>query len=66
MVKQDQDISELIWNVPEIVSIISRSVKLRPGDIIMTGTPSGVGAIVRGDKVTGGVDGPREIAITIV
>lgn len=66
VVKQDQDISELIWNVPEIVSIISQSIELRPGDIIMTGTPSGVGAIVRGDKVTGGVDGLGEIAIDIV
>ena len=64
-VKQDQDIADLIWNVPEIVAIISRSMALAPGDLIMTGTPAGVGPIVAGDKVTGGIDGLGEIAITI-
>jgi fumarylpyruvate hydrolase len=63
--KQDQDIADLIWNVPEIISIISRSMALEPGDLIMTGTPAGVGPIVPGDKVTGGIDGLGEIAITI-
>lgn len=48
-IKQDADIAELIWSVPEIVAIISRSVVLRPGDLIMTGTPAGVGPLVAGD-----------------
>jgi fumarylpyruvate hydrolase len=64
-VKQDQDISDLIWSVPEIISIISRSIALQPGDLIMTGTPAGVGPIVAGDKVTGGVEGLGEVTITI-
>ncbi|VDC19073.1 Fumarylpyruvate hydrolase [Pseudogemmobacter humi] len=64
-IRQDADITELIWNVPEIVSTLSRSMVLRRGDIIMTGTPAGVGAIVPGDRVTGGVEGLGEIAITI-
>lgn len=64
-VKQDQDISDLIWSIPEIIAICSRSMALAPGDLIMTGTPSGVGAIVAGDKVTGGVEGLGEIAITM-
>ena len=64
-VKQDADLTELIWPVPDIISILSRSMVLKPGDLIMTGTPAGVGAIVRGDKVTGGIDGLGEIAITI-
>ena len=64
-VKQNQDISELIWSVPEIISIISHSVALEPGDLIMTGTPAGVGPIVVGDEVTGGVEGLGEIRITI-
>ncbi|MDR3468428.1 MAG: fumarylacetoacetate hydrolase family protein [Xanthobacteraceae bacterium] len=64
-VKQDQDIADLIWNVPEIIAIISRSMALAPGDLIMTGTPAGVGPIVAGDEVTGGIDGLGEIAITI-
>ena len=65
-VRQDQDIGDLIWSVPEIIAFASRSMKLQPGDLIMTGTPSGVGAMVRGDKVTGGIDGLGEIAIEIV
>lgn len=64
-IQQDQDIADLIWSVPEIVSIISRSMALRPGDLIMTGTPAGVGPIVRGDKVTGGVAGLGQIEIAI-
>lgn len=64
-VKQDQDIADLIWSVPEIIAICSRSMALAPGDLIMTGTPAGVGAIVAGDKVTGGVEGLGEIAITM-
>ena len=64
-VKQDADLAELIWPVPDIISILSRSMELRPGDVIMTGTPAGVGAIVAGDKVTGGIDGLGEIDITV-
>jgi len=64
-VKQDQDISDLIWKVPEIIAIVSRSIGLQPGDLIMTGTPAGVGAIVAGDMVTAGVDGVGELSIAI-
>ncbi len=64
-VKQDADIADLIWSVNEHVSILSQSMALAPGDIIMTGTPAGVGAIVPGDTVTGAVEGLAEIAITI-
>ncbi len=64
-VKQDADLTELIWPVPDIISILSRSMVLKPGDLIMTGTPAGVGAIVAGDKVTGGIDGLGSIDITI-
>ncbi|MCK1513117.1 fumarylacetoacetate hydrolase family protein [Bradyrhizobium sp. 190] len=63
--KQDADLKELVWSVPEIISILSRSMVLRPGDLIMTGTPAGVGAIVANDKVTGGIDGLGKIEITI-
>jgi len=64
-VKQDSELSELIWGVPEIISCISQSMTLAPGDLIMTGTPAGVGPIVVGDRVTGGIDGLGEIDITI-
>lgn len=63
--KQDADLADLIWSVPEHVSILSRSMALAPGDIIMTGTPAGVGAILAGDVVTGGVDGIGTLEVTI-
>ena len=65
-VKQDGDLSELIWPVPDIISILSRSMALAPGDIIMTGTPAGVGAVVAGNRMTGGVAGLGEITIDVV
>jgi fumarylpyruvate hydrolase len=64
-VKQDGDLAELIWPVPDIIAILSRSMRLAPGDLIFTGTPAGVGAVKAGDKITGGVDGLGEIAIAI-
>jgi fumarylpyruvate hydrolase len=63
--KQDADLADLIWSVREHISILSKSMTLAPGDIIMTGTPAGVGAIVAGDVVTGGVDGIAELEVTI-
>ncbi|MFG5379946.1 fumarylacetoacetate hydrolase family protein [Yoonia sp. R2-816] len=48
-VKQDADLNELIWSVPEVISILSHSMTLQPGDLIMTGTPAGVGPMVPGD-----------------
>jgi len=65
VVKQDADLTELIWPVPDIISLLSRSMVLKPGDLIMTGTPAGVGPIVVGDKVTGGIDTLGDIEITI-
>jgi fumarylpyruvate hydrolase len=64
-VKQDADLAELIWPVPDIISILSRSMRLMPGDLIYTGTPAGVGALVAGDQVTGGIDGLGTIMLTI-
>jgi fumarylpyruvate hydrolase len=64
-VKQDSDIAKLIWPVPDIISIASRSMELRPGDLIMTGTPEGVGPVRRGEVMTGGIDGLGEIRIAV-
>lgn len=64
-VKQDQDIADLIWDVREVISICSKSMALQPGDLIMTGTPSGVGAVVAGDKIVGGVEGLGEITLSL-
>ncbi|MCK0769546.1 MULTISPECIES: fumarylacetoacetate hydrolase family protein [Chromohalobacter] len=65
-IKQDQDIADLIWDVQEIVSLLSHTMRIRPGDLIYTGTPAGVGPLQVGDKVTGGIDGVGDHSITIV
>ena len=64
-VRQDADIGDLIWSVAEHVSILSRSMTLAPGDLVMTGTPAGVGPLEPGQTVTGGVDGIAEIRTPI-
>ncbi|ACM28752.1 fumarylacetoacetate hydrolase family protein [Rhizobium rhizogenes] len=65
VVKQDADLTELIWSVPEIISILSHSVALQPGDLIMTGTPAGVGPLVPGDICTVHIDGLGSISTPI-
>lgn len=64
-VKQDAHISDLIHSVSEVVADLSKFYHLQPGDLIMTGTPAGVGPVVAGDKITGGIDGLDPIALTI-
>ncbi|MEO0495953.1 MAG: fumarylacetoacetate hydrolase family protein [Pseudomonadota bacterium] len=63
--KQDAHLSDLIWKVDEIVSDLSKFYHLKPGDVIMTGTPAGVDAVVAGDVITGGIDGLGSIALNI-
>jgi fumarylpyruvate hydrolase len=63
--RQEGDLNQLIWTVPEIIEYCSSLWELQPGDLIMTGTPAGVGPIQRGDSVTGGVDGIGEIRVQI-
>lgn len=65
-VKQDAEVADMIWNVPEIVSEASKLWRLMPGDLIFTGTPEGVGPLVRGDAVTSGVDGVGELSFKVV
>jgi fumarylpyruvate hydrolase len=64
-VKQDADLTELIWPVPDVIAFASQAMELRPGDLIYTGTPEGVGPLVVGDTVTGGVDGVDELSFAI-
>jgi len=63
--RQKGDLSEMIWNVAEIISRLSQQVQLGAGDIIMTGTPAGVAALVPGDKIECGVDGLGTLKVTI-
>jgi len=55
--RQQGDLNEMIWPVADIISHVSASVQLQPGDLIFTGTPAGVGPLAPGDRVRGGVDG---------
>lgn len=64
-VKQDADLSELIWSVPEIISILSHSMALCPGDVIMTGTPAGVGRLEPGDTCVVSIEGLGELTTKI-
>ncbi len=66
VVRQDGDIAQLIWSVPEVIAELSTLFELRAGDLIYTGTPAGVGAVQRGQRVSGGIDGLGEIAVSIV
>ena len=65
IIKQDSNIKKLIWSVPEMISILSKTMTLKPGDLIYTGTPEGVGPISKGDKIIGGIEGVGEISIEI-
>jgi fumarylpyruvate hydrolase len=64
--KQRSDISQLIWSVGETVAYLSTLFELRPGDLIFTGTPEGVGAIQKGDLMKGGVEGIGEFSVRVV
>ena len=63
--RQRGDLAQMIWNVAEIIAKLSASYRLAPGDLIMTGTPAGVGAIVPGDQMVAAVDGVGELTVTI-
>jgi fumarylpyruvate hydrolase len=64
--RQEGDLSQLIWNVGESIAYLSTLFTLRPGDLIYTGTPSGVAAVVKGDKLHGEIEGVGEINIVVV
>ena len=64
-IKQDAKLSELIHGVAEVVADLSKFYHLQPGDVIMTGTPAGVGPVVAGDVIEGGIDGLAPIHLTI-
>jgi fumarylpyruvate hydrolase len=64
--KQLGDLNQMIWKVPEIVAELSKLFTLAAGDVIMTGTPSGVGPVSRGDVVSCGIDGIATLTVTVV
>ncbi len=64
-VKQDADLNELIWDVPDVIAFVSRFYRLEPGDLIYTGTPAGVGPVVTGDVITVSIAGLSDCSITV-
>jgi fumarylpyruvate hydrolase len=64
-VRQQTRIALMIWDVGEIVAHLSGDYRLRPGDLIYTGTPAGVGAVVPGDEIRVVVDGLEPLSVTI-
>ena len=65
-IRQDGDLEQMIWNTAEIISKLSQQVSVGAGDVIMTGTPAGVGPLVAGDSVECGIDGIGELKIRMV
>jgi fumarylpyruvate hydrolase len=64
-IRQQSDVKELIWSVPEVIAYLSGLVELKPGDLIYSGTPEGVAAVVRGDKLHGHVDKLTDLDMTL-
>lgn len=64
--KQRSTIDQMTWSVPEIIHHLSRYFELKPGDVIMTGTPEGVGAVTVGDVMVAGIEGLGEIQVNLV
>jgi fumarylpyruvate hydrolase len=65
-IKQDAVVADMIWDVPAIIAEASKLWRLEPGDLIYTGTPEGVGPLVRGDVVEGEVEGVGSLSFKIV
>ncbi|WP_036213596.1 fumarylacetoacetate hydrolase family protein [Massilia alkalitolerans] len=63
---QSSDLAKLIWNVKETIAQLSTLFDLRPGDLIMTGTPEGVGAVTPGQRMVGSIDGLTPITVDVI
>jgi fumarylpyruvate hydrolase len=64
--RQKGDLSQLIWKIPEVIAYLSGLFTLKPGDLIFSGTPAGVAAVKRGDRLQGGVEGVGELEVRVV
>jgi fumarylpyruvate hydrolase len=65
-VRQQGDLNQMIWKVPEIIAYLSDHFALAPGDVILTGTPAGVGAVARGDRLEARIDGLEPLDVRVV
>ena len=64
--RQEGDLGQMIWKTPEIIAVLSRHFLLAPGDLILTGTPSGVGPVARGDLLEGSVAGIGGLRVQVI
>lgn len=64
--RQEGDLNQMIWKVPEMIAYLSEYFELAPGDIIMSGTPAGVGAVVRGDTMEASIEGLGTLTVRVV
>ncbi|WP_227420600.1 fumarylacetoacetate hydrolase family protein [Roseitranquillus sediminis] len=65
-VKQEGDLNQMIWKVPEMISYLSEYFELAPGDVIMSGTPAGVGPVKKGDTMVATIEGLGELTVRVV
>lgn len=65
-IRQSGKIDDMIWSIPEVISALSRSVRLEAGDLIMTGTPAGVSRIVKGDRLDAKCENIGELSLTYI
>ena len=63
--RQNSRLDDMVWSVPELISHLSRYYRLVPGDLIYTGTPAGVGAVVPGNRIVGTIDGLPSVELRI-
>ena len=64
-VRQEADIADMIWKIPEAIAYLSGLFRIAPGDVIMTGTPAGVSAVVRGDRMEAHIDAVGDLVVTV-
>jgi fumarylpyruvate hydrolase len=64
--RQDGDLNQMIWKVPEMISYLSQYYDIAAGDVIMSGTPAGVGPIARGDIMVGTIDNLGELTVEVI
>ncbi len=64
-VRQEGDLNQMIWKVPEMISYLSRYFELAAGDVILSGTPSGVGPVMRGDAMEASIEGLGTLVVSV-